>query len=412
MMMMMMMFYLSDDGRRLAAGEFLQFRNFQSDIDERLQRDLRVDALLRLVGFVLLDVHSHRGARGTGTRQTEDESRTVREDESNALFRGDGTVNRVGVFKVVRVVQLVRAVLVPFFRFARFFAQGFNHLVARIGFAPFVIVSGEEVSAVRLPMRLGDFLDADEFPTFRDVLVSLGQNGQPRQDGPRSIFLSDVVRAGTERLLATNRALAGVHQVAKIFPSGWSFKALDVQLLSDSVQCGRSWHGSRDAFQARLEVWDALLRVGGDNRDGIRRRDEKVVPQNHVTVTVAIGGGAKVRRVLGKHNFHKLFRVRQVWIRVTFVKVFQRRIVDARTRRCAQRVDQNRLRVRAGDGMHGVELHGKIFSLQQFANQVKVEDFFQQRRVIFRWRDDFDFKVAEFRHANFAQVHVWDIRHL
>ena len=94
---------IADDGRRLAASEFLQFRNFQCDIDERLQRDLRVDALLRLVGFVLLDVHSHRGARGTGTRQTEDESRTVREDESNALFRGDGTVNRVGVFKVVRV---------------------------------------------------------------------------------------------------------------------------------------------------------------------------------------------------------------------------------------------------------------------------------------------------------------------
>merc|ERR1719261_1636477 len=198
MMMVMMMFYLSDDGRRLAAGEFLQFRNFQSDIDERLQRDLRVDALLRLVGFVLLDVHSHRGARGTGTRQTEDESRTVREDESNALFRGDGTVNRVGVYKVVRVFQLVRAVLVPFFRFARFFAQGFNHLVARIGFAPFVIVSGEEVSAVRLPMRLGDFLDADEFPTFRDVLVSLGQNGQPRQDGPRSIFLSNAAAVGMD----------------------------------------------------------------------------------------------------------------------------------------------------------------------------------------------------------------------
>ena len=249
------------------------------------------------------------------------------------MLGGNGPIDRIGVFKIVRVVQLVRAVLVSFLRFARFLAQGFNHLVARIRFAPFVIISGEEVSAVRLPVCLGDFLDADKFPAFWDVLVSLGQDGQPRQDGPRSVFFSDVVRAGTEGLLAADRALFGIHQVTKILPTSWGFEALDVQLLRDSVQRSRGWHGSRDAFQARLEVRNTLLRVGGDDGDGIRRRDKEVVAQNHVTVTITIGSGTKVRRIFGEHNFHQFFRVRQVRVRVTFVKVFHRRIVDAGTRR-------------------------------------------------------------------------------
>ena len=174
-MMMMMMFYLSDDGRRLAASEFLQFRNFQCDIDERLQRDLRVDFLLRLVGFVLLDVHSHRGQRN-GTRQAEDESRTVREDESNALFRGDGTVNRVGVFKVVHVVQLMPApylsLLCSLFRASSAILLRGSDSHASQSYLE------KEVSAVRL-QRLGDFLDADEFLPGRS---RFSWPNEPRQD--------------------------------------------------------------------------------------------------------------------------------------------------------------------------------------------------------------------------------------
>ena len=75
-------------------------------------------------------------------------------------------------------------------------------------------------------------------------------------------------------------------------------------------------------------------------------------------------------------------------------------------------VDEDRLRVRTGDGVHGVELHLEILALEERLDEVKVEHLLGEGHVVLDGVDDLHLEVAEFGDARLGQVDVGDVRHV
>ena len=76
---------LGDDGGLVPAGVLGELGEVEREVDQRLERVLRVDALLVSVGLVLLHVESDRGTHRAGAAQTEDDPRAIGVHEAVAL---------------------------------------------------------------------------------------------------------------------------------------------------------------------------------------------------------------------------------------------------------------------------------------------------------------------------------------
>ena len=88
-----------DHGRRAAPGAFADARERVGQGDQPGQRLLGLDRVLRRVGLVALEIDTQRRAFGAGAREAEDDARTVRQTDADALRGADRAVDRVGVAK-------------------------------------------------------------------------------------------------------------------------------------------------------------------------------------------------------------------------------------------------------------------------------------------------------------------------
>ena len=79
--------------------------------------------------------------------------------------------------------------------------------------------------------------------------------------------------------------------------------------------------------------------------------------------------------------------------------------IDDRSRRGAEDFFKNALSIRAGNGVHGVELHGKV-GFEKLFQRFKVENPFEHFDIVLNRVDDFNRHVLQFLNADFAKVDV------
>jgi len=187
-----------------------------------------------------------------------------------------------------------------------------------------IIISSVVVSSIGLPVVLNDVSDGNELLLW--ILVLGGQDLEPCEDCPDTIFLSDVVGSCAETLLTTNLNLVGIEKVSEEFPASWGLIATDIELFADHVYGSRGWHASGSSRNSSFELGDVSV-VCDNNGNAIRRSHKEFISQNHVSVGISITGGSEVwvNSVLSSdtHLGNEIFSISQVWIWVATSEIFQ-----------------------------------------------------------------------------------------
>lgn len=139
------------------------------------------------------------------------------------------------------------------------------------------------------------------------------------ENGPDTIFLSDMSRTSSKRFLTANEARIAeffvvIHQIAKKLPAGRHFIERKIHLLGntkkqhaialergESEETGRvdepiqrlaCGHWAGDSRYTLSKKWDSrFLGIGGDNRDRIGGSHEEVFAENHVSILETLQGG-------------------------------------------------------------------------------------------------------------------------
>ena len=150
--------------------------------------------------------------------------------------------------------------------------------------------------------------------------------------------------------------------------------------------------------------------VGGKHGKAIARADDKIAPDNHVSIAIAIGGGterkSRSRICQRRHQIGGIDRIR---IGVPATEIGQRNPVDHRPGRSAKTIFENRACIRPGHGMHGIETHAELRAHQQVGDFLEIEKRFEQFCVIRDGIDDLNDQIADLRFSERTQI---DIRRL
>ena len=96
--------------------------------------------------------------------------------------------------------------------------------------------------------------------------------------------------------------------------------------------------------------------VGRENRQCVRWCDGNAAADDEVAVAIAVGGGTEIRCVVAHHQIVQFFGMHQIRVGVMAAEIGGRRAVEYRAFGCAEEVLENRMCIRAGDGVHGVKL--------------------------------------------------------
>ena len=203
------------------------------------------------------------------------------------------------------------------------------------------------------------------------ALAANGEDVQPQQHRPETVLLADMVRTGAGAFLAADRRHAGVEQIAEELPAGRRLVHADAELFRDTVGRAAGRHGARDALQP-APVAGRQMRVGGEHRQRIRRRDEDALADDQVAVAVAVRRGAEVGRIGTHHFVVEMLGVDQIGVRMMPAEIRQRHEIARSAFRRAEPVLQYFLRVGPGHGMHGVEAHAEA-RLEFRADRVEIE---------------------------------------
>ena len=195
-------------------------------------------------------------------------------------------------------------------------------------------------------------------------LLANGEQVQPGQHGPESVLFADVVGTGTKAFLAAEGNLAVVEEVAEELPAGRRFIAADTQCLGHTVSGLAGGHGAGDPLETG-PIGGQEMEVGGQHGEAVAGRDEEVIAHDHVAVAVAVRGRAEGRRAGGVHAFGQFMSMDQVGIGMAAAKVFPGNRVHHRIRTRTETLDQNALRIRTGNGMHGIEADRETAGLQR-----------------------------------------------
>ena len=83
-------------------------------------------------------------------------------------------------------------------------------------------------------------------------------------------------------------------------------------------------------LQARLEVGDGIS-IGCNHCHRVGWCDEELLSQNHVPVTIAVRGSAKVRALVAPAQVDQLLGIGQVGVRVAAPKVLLGDTISAKT---------------------------------------------------------------------------------
>mmetsp|Transcript_45712 Transcript_45712/g.67978 ORF Transcript_45712/g.67978 Transcript_45712/m.67978 type:complete len:327 (+) Transcript_45712:1214-2194(+) len=273
-------------------------------------------------------------------------------------------------------------------------------------------------------MLLDDIFD--RYQGCRGIHIDRSQDGEPRQDGPNTILLTDVVGTSSKGLFSTNERSVvlsivnsfGIHQVSKILPSRGRLKEIKVQVLGNQIDGTGRRHGTSNTLQSSLSTEEGNdIGICGDNSQRIRWSHEELGSQNHVAVSISVGGSTEggdlaitdinlESLLVQSHGCDKLLGVCQVGVSVSAIEVVLGNGVDTDGFRLSQFVAQDSLGVRAIHSVHAIVNHRKVLTTKECLESAKVEDGLQQRNMRFDSRNDFD---AHFRRSIGARHcgHAW-----
>ena len=189
-----------------------------------------------------------------------------------------------------------------------------------------------------------------------------------------------MIRPGAEGFFSAQRNLACIEQVAEKFPAGRRLETGNAEHFRDPIHRLAGRHRARHAGEP-LSVTGHQRGVGGQHGKTVARGDVEIGAQDHVAITVAVGGGAKIARLLTVHQAHQVLRVRRVRIRVCAAEIRQRPSPQNATGFRAQLL-QDRLGVRTGNGIHRIEIQAECARGQQFPNTLEIEQLLHQRRIV------------------------------
>ncbi len=164
-----------------------------------------------------------------------------------------------------------------------------------------------------------------------------------------------MIRAGAKRLLAADGHCARVHQIAEVLPAGGRLVDGDALRRRHQIDCPGGGHAASVPGDASLRKVGNHLEVVGEDGQRIGGRHEEAAPaEDHVSVAVAVKGGAKVV-VAGGELGHQVGGVRQVGVGVVSAKVLEGRAANGRGGGGAQLFHKNPLDVGAHDAVHGID---------------------------------------------------------
>ena len=158
------------------------------------------------------------------------------------------------------------------------------------------------------------------FEDVDDRLAAHGENVEPQEDGPETVLLADMVRAGAGAFLAAERRLAGVQEIAEELPAGRRLVAADAELFGDAVGGGAGRHRAGDAGKPRL-VAGRQMGIRGEHREAVRRGHVDVAAEHHVAVAIAVRGRAEIRRRIREHQVHQVLRPDRIGVRVAAAEI-------------------------------------------------------------------------------------------
>ena len=141
------------------------------------------------------------------------------------------------------------------------------------------------------------------------------------------------------------------------------------------------WHGACQPGQPGLIAGNALRRVRGNDGQRVARRDEEVLPEDHIAVAVTVGSRPQVRRLRRGHVLDQRVRVHQVRIGMATAEVFERCAVDHAARGRAQELFEEVMGIGAGHAVHSIETHPET-PLEQPPQCRKVEQALHHRCIV------------------------------
>ena len=210
--------------------------------------------------------------------------------------------------------------------------------------------------------------------------------------------------ARAEALLAAQRGLARIEQIAEELPARRCLVGADLQLLGHAVRRTARRHGARDAGKT-LRIAGRQRRIGSQNGQRVGRGHIHAAPDDQVAVAIAIGCCTEVRPALRHHDVDQFLRMHQVGVGVVPAEIGKRCPVHHGAVGKAKHALENAMRIGSGDRSHGVELHGEA-GVDQVADRVEVEQRLHQFGIVGHRVDHLHHHGAKPRLADATKVHV------
>lgn len=389
----------------LTADKLLELEELQGEGDVVGKVFLGIEAELGAIALVALNVQTDGGATAASAGQTDDNAGAVIELGVQALVLRDAAVE-VSVGEVTGVNDLAardggadEGVAV-----GDEVGQDTDDLVSTFAVDVLVVVASEEGTAVGLPEVILDGSNAGGL--VGGLLGHTSNDVQPGDNGPDTVLLTDMVAASAEGLLATDRDLLVIKQVAEELPTGGHLVALETLGLGDTVNGTGSRHGAGEAVHALLLEPGDELSVVGNNGQTVTGGDERVGAVDHVAVTVTVTGGTEVHTVL-VDGLNELVGIDEVGVGVATAKVRQGLAVHGAAGGQAELLLEDVHTVGASDTVHAVEEHLKVLvGVKEVLDQVEIEDLLHHSHVIGGGVDNLDLDGAVALGANDGGVNI------
>ena len=157
-----------------------------------------------------------------------------------------------------------------------------------------------------------------------------------------------------------------------------------------------------------LEVGDQV-RVVGDYGEGVAGRDEGVGTVDHVTVAVAVGGGAKVYIVF-VDSFNEGVGVNEIWVWVPTTEVGGGLAVLSAAAGKAEFFFENSNAIGAGDAVEAVKEHFEVVMAgEKLFDQGEVEDVLEHGDVVSCGVDYLNIQASVASEANGVDVYLLNL---
>ena len=267
-------------------------------------------------GLIFLDIDAKRGPRRARAGKPVDHPRAIFKHNADALVGRVGAIDDVVIGKIIGSGHCKCS---SFFALQiwQLVAQEFHQFVGSFCINLFIVMAGIIVAAIARPVLLDD---------IHNALPALGQNIKPQQNSPEAILLAHMVGAGSRAFFTAERDHAGVQEVSEKFPSRGRFKTFDAEFCGNPVHRATCGHGACNTCKS-LGVTRRQLRIGGKQRQRIRRRHELVFADDEIAVAITIGCRAEIRAGCRHHQIIKFFRMNQIGIRVMPAEIRKRRSI-------------------------------------------------------------------------------------